>query len=157
MRGSEWQQEDDMKKQDVRGRRAFTVMGMMLAAGGLVNAQETRTPKGEPQVTVSASKFYCNVGALNAAERVRHKELTDKLLRLREEIVESEKGYEFQYSPKDVSVAEVAEWVVAESKCCPFFDFHIDLENEGQLVCLRLTGAEGVKAFVRSEFAAGKK
>jgi hypothetical protein len=53
---------------------------------------------------------------------------------------------------KPTPLAEVAEWAVAESKCCPFFDFHIDLEREGTLVCLRLTGSEGVKAFIRSEF-----
>jgi len=41
---------------------------------------------------------------------------------------------------------------VNESKCCPFFDFHIDLENEGKLVCLRLTGEEGIKQFIRAEF-----
>jgi len=45
----------------------------------------------------------------------------------------------------------LAEWVAAESKCCPFFDFHIDLEREGKLVCLRLTGEEGIKAFIRAE------
>jgi hypothetical protein len=42
--------------------------------------------------------------------------------------------------------------VVAESKCCPFFDFHIDLEREGTLLCLRLTGEEGIKPFIRVEF-----
>jgi hypothetical protein len=44
--------------------------------------------------------------------------------------------------------------VVAESKCCPFFDFHIDLEETGNLLCLRLTGEEGIKAFIRTEFGA---
>ena len=96
--------------------------------------------------------FYCNTKALSAEERVRHEALTKKLLAKRQETVETEKGYEFQYSPAEVSVAEVAEWVVAESKCCPFFDFHIDLENEGTLVCLRLTGTGGVKQFIRAEF-----
>jgi hypothetical protein len=98
------------------------------------------------------NRFYCNTKALNPAERVRHKQLTDKLIALRAQTVETEKGYEFQYSPSQVTVGEVAEWVVAESKCCPFFDFHIDLENEGKLVCLRLTGAEGAKQFIRAEF-----
>lgn len=89
--------------------------------------------------------FYCNINALSPAERACHKQLTDKLMALRRETVESENGYEFQYSPKEVSLAELAEWVVAEGKCCPFFDFHIDLEREGGLLCLRLTGAEGIK------------
>jgi eukaryotic-like serine/threonine-protein kinase len=58
-----------------------------------------------------------------------------------------------QFSRKSVSLAELADWVVAESKCCPFFDFHMELENEGSLLCLRLTGEEGIKAFIRAEFS----
>ena len=101
---------------------------------------------------IEASKFYCNTKALSAAERAHHMELTAKLLAKRTKVVESEKGYEFQYSPADVSIAELADWAGAESKCCPFFDFHIDLEKEGMQLCLRLTGEEGVKAFIRAEF-----
>lgn len=66
--------------------------------------------------------------------------------------METEKGYEFQYGPSNVSIMELADWVAAEGKCCPFFDFHIDLEREGNLLCLRLTGEEGIKPFIRSEF-----
>jgi hypothetical protein len=103
------------------------------------------------QVTVSG-KFYCNIAALTPAERAHHKQLSEKLMAARIDIVESPKGYEFQFSPSDVTLAELAEWVANEAKCCPFFDFHIDLENKGTLLCLRLTGEEGVKIFIRSEF-----
>ena len=98
------------------------------------------------------SKFFCNVKALTPSERAHHKQLSEKLMAARKETVEMGNGYEFQFSPKDVTLAELAEWVVNESKCCPFFDFHIDLENEGKLVCLRLTGEEGIKQFIRAEF-----
>jgi len=108
---------------------------------------------GEKQMTTTQSKFYCNSKALTPEERAHHKQLTEKLLAARKEFVETEKGYEFQFSPKDVTLAELADWVVAESKCCPFFDFHIDLENEGRLICLRLTGEEGIKAFIQAEFS----
>ena len=106
----------------------------------------------EKQVTTVQSKFYCNIKALTVEERARHRSLTEKLMAVRKEIVETDKGYEFQYRPTDVSLAELAAWVSAESKCCPFFDFHIDLEREGKLACLRLTGEEGIKAFIRAEF-----
>ncbi len=104
-------------------------------------------------MTTTQSKFYCNSKALTPEKRAHHKQLTEKLLAPRKKIVETEKGYEFQFSPQNVTLAELADWVVAESKCCPFFDFHIDLENEGNLLCLRLTGEEGIKAFIRTEFA----
>jgi len=110
----------------------------------------------ERQSAMAQSKFY-STKALTLQERQHHKKLTEKLLAVRKEVVETEKGYEFQYSPADVSVAEVADWVTVESKCCPFFDFHIDLEQEGKLVCLRLTGEEGIKAFIRAEFGLGER
>ncbi len=120
---------------------------------GLPAQSSALTVRPERQATTMQSKFYCNTKALNPAERARHKQLSEKLAAERKEIVETEKGYEFQFSPSDISLAELAEWVAAESKCCPFFDFHIDVEREGRLLCLRLTGEEGVKAFIRAEFS----
>ena len=130
-------------------------LAVVMAAGGAakVGAQNsTITVYGEKQTTTAQSKFYCNIKALTPEQRAHHKQLSEKLLAARKQIVEMERGYEFQYSPADVSLAELADWVVAESKCCPFFDFHMDLENEGKLICLRLTGEEGIKAFIRAEF-----
>lgn len=103
-------------------------------------------------MATTQSKFYCNIKALTPEERTHHMQLTEKLLAARKEILETAKGYDFQFSPKSVSLAEMADFVAAESKCCPFFDFHIDLEAEGSLLCLRLTGEEGIKAFIRAEF-----
>ncbi len=131
------------------GVLAMSLAGSAAGAGALKQAGETQE---ETRSLSTTGKFYCNTKALSAAERARHDALTRKLLAMRKETVETEKGYEFQYSPADVTVAEVAEWVVAESRCCAFFDFHIDLENAGTLGCLRLTGAEGVKQFIRAEF-----
>ena len=135
-------------------RVAVVGLATLLSSGALVQAspQETKTKEKEKQVLTTQNKFYCNIKALNPAERERHKQLTDKLIAARREIVETEKGYEFQYSPSNVSIGELADWVAAEGKCCPFFNFHIDLEREGNLLCLRLTGEEGIKPFIRSEF-----
>src|ERR1700730_6114066 len=129
-------------------------LAVLLASGGIerASAQTARATIEEKQPMSKQGTFYCNTKALNPAERAHHKQLTDKLAAERKQIVETEKGYEFQFSPASVSLAELAEWVAAEGKCCPFFDFHIDLEREGTLLCLRLTGEEGIKSFIRSEF-----
>ena len=103
-------------------------------------------------MTTTQTRFFCNIKALTPEERAHHKQLSEKLMAARKEIVETEKGYEFQFSPQNVTLAELADWVVAESKCCSFFDFHIDLENDGKLICLRLTGEEGIKQLIRTEF-----
>jgi len=49
--------------------------------------------------------------------------------------VSAKAKHEFQYSLSDTSLAELSEWVVSENRCCPFFDFHIDLERQGTLLC----------------------
>lgn len=103
-------------------------------------------------MTTKENKFYCNIKALNPSDLAHHKQLTDKLIAARKNIVETPNGYEFQFDPAHISVAEVADWVAAEGKCCPFFDFHIDLEREASLLCLRLTGSDGIKPFIRVAF-----
>lgn len=122
------------------------------SADRMMADQSRQTPTEDQRPITAGNKFSCNTKALEPAERTHHKQLTEKLIGSRTEIVETERGYEFQYNPSVVSIAELADWVVAESKCCPFFDFHIDLEREGTLVCLRLTGDQGIKHFIRSEF-----
>jgi hypothetical protein len=136
----------EMKRRCVVG----AMMMIVLEGFGDYAIAQPAPRKQENQVTTE-SKFYCNTKALNPTERARRKQLTEKLVSRRTRIVETEKGYEFQYSPATISLAELAEWTLAESKCCPFFDFHIDLENEGALLCLRLTGEKGVKAFIKAE------
>jgi hypothetical protein len=148
-----------MKNEQNAGKTKKSLAGLALAvligSGGAAGMTGQNPPPGgntEKQMTTGQSKFYCNIKALTPAERGHHKELGGKLMAARKEIVETTKGYEFQYSPADVSLAELADWVGAESQCCPFFDFHIDVEREGKLLCLRLTGGEGIKEFIRAEF-----
>lgn len=106
----------------------------------------------EKHMATTQSKLFCNTKTLTAKQWAHHKQLSEKLMAARKATVETDRGYEFQFGPQDATLADLADWVVAESKCCPFFDFHIDLENEGKLICLRVTGEEGVKQFMRAEF-----
>src|ERR1700693_4339575 len=94
-------------------------VALFLASGGA-----TRLPAQSPaivvrperQATTMQGKFYCNTKALNPTERARHKQLSEKLAAERKEIVETEQGYEFQFRPADISLAELAEWEGEVSK-----------------------------------------
>ena len=101
---------------------------------------------------MTPGQFYCNVKAFNARERETYKALTEKMNTARLEVAESEHGYTFNLDPSKISITEVANWVASESKCCPFFKFQIELASEGKHLSLRLTGNDGVKPFIRSEF-----
>jgi hypothetical protein len=130
---------------------ALTVL-MMMSGAGRAAAQAPTASSGAGEQGGEQSKFYCNAKALSPAERAHHKEVTEKLIKVRTQVIETPKGYEFQYSPSSVSIVDLAEWATVEAKCCPFFNFHLDLEREGNLVCLGLAGAEGIKTFIRTEF-----
>ena len=89
-------------------RVAVAALAALLSSGALLQAspQETKTKEKEKQTLTTQNKIYCNIKALNPVERQRHKQLTDKLIAARREIAETEKGYEFQYSPSNVSIGE---------------------------------------------------
>ena len=46
-----------------------------------------------------------------------------------------------------------AEFIALERLCCPFLNFGLEIKAEGGPVWLRLSGREGVKAFIREEIS----
>jgi len=122
-----------------------------LAAWTLRRANPVRAAMRE-QTTTEASGFYCNLKALSMKERARHMQLTYEIERGRVETVEMANGFAFRFQDGTISLAELAEWVSAERKCCPFFDFEIELQGNNGPLWLKLRGKDGVKAFMRSEF-----
>jgi hypothetical protein len=95
-------------------------------------------------------RFACDMGALTSGERARHQELSRTLRTSVQEKSELRNGYAFRLPPSALVTA--AEWVSFERKCCPFFAFTLEQpKNQGPL-WLRITGSEGVKAFIEEEF-----
>ena len=78
--------------------------------------------------------------------------LTLEIERARAETIELGNGFAFRFQEGAISFADLAEWVAAERKCCPFFDFEIELQADNGPLWLKLRGKEGAKAFMRSEF-----
>jgi hypothetical protein len=99
--------------------------------------------------------FACNRAALTAQARKRHfDELSPALRARKKSIRELHDGFEFEFPPDTATFQLVSEWVAGERLCCPFFDIDVHVEREGGSLWLRLTGREGVKQFIRSDFAA---
>lgn len=97
--------------------------------------------------------FACNLKVFQTEERRQHINLTHDLMAAVTARHELPAGFAFQIDPSKVSMIELAEWAAREKKCCPFFNFQINLEGpaEGKL-SLVLSGPEGVKPFIKSEF-----
>jgi hypothetical protein len=122
-----------------------------LAARLLRGNRSVQAAVGE-RTMIEASGFYCNLKALSVKERARHLQLTYEIERARVETVELANGFAFRFQDGTVSLAELAEWVSAERKCCPFFDFEIEQQADDGPLWLKLRGKEGAKAFMRAEF-----
>jgi len=100
------------------------------------------------------SAFACNRLALNPEQRRHHfDELSPKLLSRTKGIRELADGYQFELQSDAATFQLAAEWVGEERLCCPFFDISLRMEREDGPLYLGLTGREGVKQFIKSDFA----
>ena len=111
-----------------------------------------RIVKDASKTPASQSGFYCNLKALSPTEREQHHQLTERFKVARVETKELTDGYAFRFQAGQISINDLAAWVSWEQKCCPFFDFEIELQRDGGPLWLKLRGREGVKEFMRHEF-----
>ena len=111
-------------------------------------------PSEPSQTAKPETPFACNRLALNEEQRKRHfDDLSPELRRLKTQAVELPDGFEFQF-PSDKKTFElVAEWIDGERVCCPFFDIDLRSQRETGSLTMRLTGRDGVKQFIRADFA----
>ena len=91
----------------------------------------------------------CEMTAIPQAQRQAHIETSKELFSQIQEFRELENGYAFRFA-QDVLV-KLAQFVELERLCCPFLNFVVEVEEDGGPVWLRLTGRDGVKAFIREE------
>jgi len=99
----------------------------------------------------SVSPLACDMTAIPLAEREAHLKTSRDLFSHIHEIRELPDGYEFRLDVDPKVLLKAAEFISLESRCCPFMAFALEVKAEDGPVCLRLTGREGVKAFIREE------
>jgi hypothetical protein len=101
--------------------------------------------------------FYCNLKAFTPAEREVHSQLSQELLAAVRETVELENGFALRMDIQKAPLVTLARWVDGERRCCPFLRFEIAKEPQDGPVWLRLSGAPGVKDFLRAELGLGTR
>ena len=94
--------------------------------------------------------FACDMTAIPANERGAHRALTRRLMdEALAELRELPDGLAFRFAADEY--AAIVNFVERERLCCPFLRFTLELAPDRGLIWLRLTGAEGVQAFIRAE------
>ena len=98
------------------------------------------------------SPIACDMSVLSPAQRETHLATSRWLFSRIEQIEELSDGYRVRLDGPDV-VVKTAEFIALEKLCCPFLNFDLEVQAESGLVWLKLTGREGVKAFIREEIS----
>ena len=106
-------------------------------------------------MTPDAPGLACRLDAIPPTARVRHNELFSALRSALVGVEELPDGFDFHFATKDSVAAALAEWLSLEKLCCPFLDFAVDAGG-GSRIGLRVTGPEGTKSFLRTEFPIGE-
>src|SRR5277367_4394475 len=95
----------------------------------------------------------CDLGAIAATDRPRYYGLRSMLRPAAVGKRELPNGIAIQISTERMTLAQVAEWISFERKCCPFLEFRIDVAPKSGPVWVSLTGRAGVKEFLAQAFA----
>lgn len=106
--------------------------------------------KPQTRRTDSEPALACPVGAMDAEQRERYRELRRLLGEDFLEACELDTGYAFRHSPRADVLVALAEYVSLERLCCPFFDFAIEVGHGGGDVWLKMTGPEGAKGILQA-------
>ena len=122
---------------------------VLTVCAGSARAQQTDTSA----IKKSETPFFCNLKGLTAEQRRRQVEIAIALRDSLQSIRELADGFEFEFSSDPALYQALTEFTPMEHACCPFFDISIRLERETGKLSWRLTGREGVKTFIKSEFS----
>jgi len=95
-------------------------------------------------------RIACDLNALTPEERDRRQMVLGAIVQTIIGRNELANGFELSFDSATLDLAELGEWIGLERRCCPFLHFRIDIAPAGK-IALALTGASGVKEFLRAE------
>jgi hypothetical protein len=97
-------------------------------------------------------RLFCDLSALDVAQRKR-RGLLDQLLQVGTvDIVELPDGYAFHVDPVSIIAQHLEEFAAFERLCCPFMTIAVGAETVGAQPVLEMRGGDAVKQFIAAEF-----
>jgi len=110
---------------------------ILAAAVGLAQPREVPIACNLKALTASQRKELSRLGGVGVEAVVASKELPD--------------GYSFQLDPARASLSDVAQWIDLWRRCCPFYEFQLDVHGADGTVWLSLRGRKGVKEYLPTD------
>jgi hypothetical protein len=107
--------------------------------------------------TGQESPLACNMLALDAEGRKRHKTVSEQMRAAVKEVQPLPDGYGFRFEAEQATILLASEFIARERLCCPFLRFELIAEQENGPLWLRLRGREGVKEFIEAELGLNQR
>ena len=103
------------------------------------------------------ARLFCDLSALDVAQRKRQS-LLDQLLQVGTvDIVELSDGYAFYVDPVSIIAQHLEEFAALERLCCPFLIIAVRASTVGAEPVLEIGGGNAVKEFIAAEFGIRKR
>jgi hypothetical protein len=103
------------------------------------------------------ARLFCDLSALDLAQRKR-RSLLDQLLQVGTvDIVELPDGYAFHVDPVSIIAQHLEEFAALERLCCPFLTIAVRAGTAGAQPVLEIGGGDAVKEFMVAEFGIRKR
>lgn len=116
-----------------------------------LSAQEKQHKSAEIK-SMNDQPIACNRLGLTKAQLKRQHELHEQLFSNKLEIRELPDGYAISLPSTTENIMSVAEFISLERTCCSFFRFELEAGKPDEPLWFRITGGEGVKEFMKSQF-----
>ena len=117
-----------------------------------ISAQDKQRKSAEKK-SMNDQPIACNLLGLNKAQLKRQHELHEQLFSHKLEMRELPDGYAISLPSTTENIMSVAEFISLERICCSFFRFELEASKPDDPLWFRITGGEGVKEFMKSQFA----
>jgi len=91
----------------------------------------------------------CNLKALTSVQRKQLGQVGEQVISAITASRELNDGYAFRVDPTKASLTDVANWLDLWRRCCPFYEFEIDLHGADASVWVSVKGRPGVKEYIR--------
>lgn len=95
--------------------------------------------------------FACDMSAMTSNQREQHSATSQKLFAAVQEVRETPNGYAFRLPQESAILSTIADFIIYERLCCPFFAFSVEVEPQGGHIWIALSGEKGIKPFVIAE------
>jgi len=99
----------------------------------------------------SPLKLFCDLGALDPAQRARRAELARLVRANTTRVVEGAIGFTLHLRRDDAVLRQAAEFVELERKCCSFLELVLREDAATGDTVLEVGGGVGAKAFIVAE------